>query len=236
LSSFGRCVIISNMKTTYLLICSTLFLLAGCWTISETEYPTVAVKEGNGVRVKLSNFRTGLTRYRAVEGHESMSGTEADDVQLAQDPEAHTETSGALKVAPSNRLVVRTVAELKRKGFVMDTKKPQYVIELAYKGPVWPENDVWHQAWFGFCTLFTAEDVSVTWSAQLKVRDGATNKLLYKKDFDQTYDVTAWGPIPVGSPAFCGKASSVGANSWALTALTDQAVADAAAFIAGRGK
>jgi len=224
------------MKAKSLLFSLVSLLLAGCWTLSETEYPSVSVTPSNGIRVKLQNFRTGVYHYSPVEGHESMSGTEPDEILVGQDRQTQTDVSWRLQFSASGRLVSRVVAELKRKGYVIDTKKPQYVIELKFSQPALPEYDVLRQVCYGLCTLFTAENMVLTRTAYLKVRDGETDKVLYSKDFDQTYDVTVWGPIPVASPACSEKVSYDGANSWALTALTDQAVADATAFIAGRGK
>jgi len=211
-------------------------LLSGCWTVSETEFPSVAVPEGKGTRVKLSNFRTGVYDYCTVEGHESMSTNETDTLLIGQDRVTQTDISWMMQYSAAGRLVSRSVAELKRKGYVIDIRKPQYVIEVKFKGPSMPDYDVLRQLGYAVCTLFTAENMVVIWTSELKVRDGATDAVLFEKNYEQTYDVTVWGPIPVASPACCEKISYDGANSWALTALNDQALADATAFIAGRIK
>jgi len=221
------------MKVTSLLPVLSL-LIVGCWTVSETEYPTVAVTPSQGVRVKLTNFRTGDYNYLPVEGHESMSGTEIDPLLIGPDRETQTETSWRMQHAASGRRTSRMVAELKRKGYVIDMRKPQYVIDVKFSEPTWPDNDVLRQLGYCICTLFTAENMIVTWTARLTIRDGVTNKVLYRKDFEQTYDITVWGPIPVGSPACCEKSSHTGVNSWTLTALSDRAIAEATAFITGR--
>jgi len=194
------------------------------------------VPDGKGVRVKLSNFRTGVYDYCTVEGHESMTPGETDTLLVGQDRVTQTDISWMMQYSAAGRLVSRSVAELKRKGFVIDTRKPQYVIEVKFKGPTFPEYDVWRQLCYAVCTLFTAENMVVTWTSELQIRDGATNEVLLTKDYEQTYDVVVWGPIPVASPACCKKISYDGANSWALTALTDQVISDATAFIAGRAK
>jgi len=236
LSSSAPCDIIPTMKTTLTLFGALSLLLTGCWTLSETEYPAVNVPEGKGVRVKLSNFRTGVYDYVPVEGHESMATNTVDELLVGQARATQTDMSWMMQFSAAGRLVSRSVAELKRKGYVIDIKKPQYVIEVKFAGPTMPDYDVMRQLGYAVCTLFTAENMIVTWTAQLKVRDGATNKVLYTKDFEQTYDVVVWGPIPVASPACCGKISYDGSNSWALTALNDLALADATTFIAGRTK
>ena len=76
----------------------------------------------------------------------------------------------------------------------------------------------------------------MTWSAKLNVRDANTDESLFEKDYTQEYAITTWGPLPFLSPCFSLKTSGLYVNSWALTALTDLAVADATAFIANREK
>jgi len=224
------------MKATPILFSAVSLLLAGCWTISETEYPSASVTQGKGIHVKLTNYRTGVYDYVTVEGHESMSTNETDVLLVGQDRATQTDISWMMQYSAAGRLVSRSVAELKRKGYVIDIKKPQYILEVSFKGPSFPDYDVLRQLCYAVCTLFTAENMVVIWTSKLKVRDGATNEVLYEKDFEQKYDVTVWGPIPVASPACCSKISYDGANSWALTALTDQVVAEATAFIASRTK
>jgi len=224
------------MKAGSLLFCVASTLLSGCWTVSETEFPTVSVPEGKGVRVRLTNFRTGVYDYCPVEGHESMSTNEVDELLIGQDRATQTDVSWMMQYSASGRLVSRTVAELKRKGYEINRKNPQYVIEVKFSGPRFPDHDVARQLGYALCTLFTAENMVVIWTAELKVRDGATNKVLFEKSFEQTYDVVIWGPIPIASPACSTKVSYDGANSWALTALNDRVIAEATAFIAGRAK
>jgi len=222
------------MKATAVFLCTLSLLVAGCWTVSETEYPTVSVTGSKGVRVRLANFRTGVYEYMPVEGHESMTANATDELLIGQARTTQTETSWRMQYAASGRLVSRMVAELKRKGYVIDMKTPQYVIDVKFSGPEFPGQDALRQLGYCICTLFTAENMVVSWTATLKVRDGVSNKVLYRKDLEQIYDATAWGPIPVASPACCKKISHAGVNSWALTALSDRALADATAFIASR--
>jgi len=223
------------MKTLSSLLCAGSLFLTGCWTLSETEYPSVAVKPGRGERIRLADFKTGIYSYHFVEGHESMSGTEPDAKMVDQEMVAQ-DASWMMSDTASGRLVARTVAELGRKGYKVSKQDPNYVIELGFSGPVLPEDDFLLQLGYIFGTLFTAEKSVVTWTAHLKVRDGATNAVLYERDIDQTYELTVWGPIPVASPGCCEKIDKGSTNCWVLTALTDRAVADATAFISGRAK
>ena len=215
--------------------------LSGCWTISETEYPTVSVAPtpaGKSITVKLANFRTGVYDYKMVEGHETMEGqANAEDVKKDfQQAYVDSSMSWMLQSSASGALVSRTMTELRRQGYVIDPKNAKYLIEVAFSGPVLPEYDVLRQWGYYLCTLFTAENTKVTWSAELHVRNAATDESLFNKSYTQEYEIMTWGPLPLFSPCFSLKTSVTHANCWALTALTDSAIADASAFIAKREK
>ena len=234
--------IISDMKTKTLLFASAFaVVLSGCWTVSETEFPavsTTAAPSGKSVIVKFANFRTGVYEYKAVEGHETMQGAaDINDVKKEfQQNYVDSSMSWMLQNSASGSLVSRAMTELARQGYTVDPKKAKYQIEIAFKGPELPEHDVLRQCGYYLCTLFTAENTKVTWSAEMQVRNAATDELYLKKDYTQEYEIMTWGPLPLLSPCFSLKTSVTHANSWALTALTDIAIADATAFIANKEK
>lgn len=232
------------MKINTLLYAGAISLLfTGCWTVSETEFKDVEVTPvpaGKTIKVKLDNYRTGVYNYVPVEGHESMnpeSGkTSKDESQRQQAEYADSTVTWGLQNSASGRLVSRTIAELERKGYAIDRNHPDYVISVRFTGPQYRDYDVLRQLGYMLCTLFTAEKSDVTWQAHLAVFNADMTQVLFEKDYEQNYQATVWGPIPIASPACNVKMTDHGANSWALTALSDQAVADATAFIAGQKK
>ena len=231
------------MKTSSLLSALAVSLLTGCWTLSETEFPEVSVPSvpaGRAVKVKLNNYRTGVYNYVPVEGHESMdaaSGATSDEeARRQQSSQLDPTMTWGLQNSASGRLVSRAIAELVRKGYVIDGANPDYVISVRFDGPEFPDWDVLRQLGYMVCTLFTAEKGEVTWRAHLAVFNADMTKVLHEQDYEQNYQVVAWGPIPVASPACSQKTSDHVVSSWALTALSDRALADATAFIAGQSK
>ena len=230
------------MKTqTLILVSSLAAILSGCWTVSETEFPAVTTTPapaGKSVSVKFANFRTGIYNYKFVEGHETMQGPADVDSVKKEFQQSHLDTSmnWMLQNSASGSLVSRAMTELARQGYTIDPKGAKYMIELAYKGPVMPDHDVLRQWGYYICTLFTAENAKLTWSADLCVRNAKTDEVLFSKSYVQEYEVMTWGPLPLLSPCFSLKTSVSHANCWALTALTDSAIADATAFIAGKEK
>ena len=226
---------------TFLFASSVAVFLSGCWTVSETEFPavtTTAAPSGKSVIVQLANFRTGMYDYKMVEDHETMQG-KADPEEVKKEfQQSHVDSSMSwmLQQSASGSLASRAMVELKRQGYVVDPKRAKYMIEVAFDGPVLPDYDGLRLCGYYLCTLFTAENSKVTWSAKLNVREANTDESLFEKDYTQEYAITTWGPLPLLSPCFSLKTSGVYVNSWALTALTDLAIADATAFIANREK
>ena len=229
------------MKTKIALVGLLSAALAGCWTVSETEFPQVEVKQapvGKTVKVKLANYRTGVYNYALVEGHEAMSNSCAqasnEEAKRQQAEYVDRTMSWGLQNSASGRLVSRSIAELERKGYKIDRETPDYIIELKFANG--SEDHVLRQIGYLICTLFTCEKNESNWKATLTVYDSTHTKALYTKDYEQDYEVTVWGPIPVASPACSRKISDHAGHSWALTALSDRALADATAFIAAQKK
>ena len=230
------------MKANTLLFASSVaVLLSGCGTVSETEFPvvtTTSAPAGKSVIVRLANFRTGIYDYKMVEGHETMQG--AADMETVekgfQQAYVDSKMSWMLQKSASGSLSSRAMVELRRQGFIVDPDRAKYLIEVSFSGPVLPDYDILRMCGYYLCTLFTAENSKVAWSAKLSVRDANTDAMLFEKDYTQDYAITTWGPLPLLSPCFSLKTSGIYVNSWALTALTDAAIADATAFIAKREK
>ena len=228
------------MKTHFLASVLAVTALAGCWTVSETEYPEVKVTPlpaGKAMAVSLVGFEAGVSKYVPVEGHEQMSVADSDHTDGPY-AKAASCTNGycALRSTFSRRLIDRAAVGLERKGFVIRNMSPDYVIELKFSGPVVPDYDVLKQVGRLIFTVFTYERITETWSARLRIYDRASRKWIFTKDYVQEYSDAEWGPIPVASPACSPKIRSSAASSWALTALTDQAIADASAALAEKAK
>ena len=229
------------MKSSFVVVGLLSLAVSGCWTVSETEFPQVEVTQapaGKPITVKLSNYRTGVYDYVPVEGHEAMSNAcaqaSAEESKRQQAAYVDSTMGWGLQNSASGRLVSRSIAELERKGYKIDRENAEYIIELKFESE--PDDHVLRQVGYMICTLFTAEKNEVDWKAHLAVYDSAYEKVLFSKDYEQNYQVTMWGPIPVASPACSKKSTDRAGNSWALTALSDRALADATAFIAGQRK
>ena len=229
------------MKTNILLIAGAVSLLvAGCWTVSESEYPDVEVAKlpaGKTASVSFSGFEVELQKYVPVEGHEQMK-TNADDRVDGPCVKENNATNQfyMTRNTVTRKLIDRASVGMERKGFEIKTADPQYVVDMKYAGPFDRDYDALKWLGLSICTLLTADKNVETWTGQLKVYDRASKKTVFEKSYTNEYSVAVWGPIPVASPACHSKITCTACSSVALSALTDEAISDASKAIVDRVK
>ena len=85
-------------------------------------------------------------------------------------------------------------------------------------------------AWMVFSAFFL-DYTAVSWTAQLRVRDNRTGRLVFHNDYEQRYETKVFGLIPLFSITSCDETTQSYMQGWCLSALTDRAVADASAFL-----
>ena len=223
------------MKTNTLLAWVTFAaLFAGCWTISETEYPdleVVRLPEGKSVSVAFDGFSADVRKYVCVDGHEQMTTNAADriDGPCVRDNNS-TNAYYMSRNTVSRKLIDRASIGMERKGFEIKAHHPQYVVKMEFDGPVDRDCDVLKQLGLGVCTLLTAEKETESWTGHLQIFDYSNKKEVFERYYTNDYSVTVWGPIPVMSPACHERITPSACNSWVLTALTDEAIVDASKF------
>ena len=229
------------MKINTLLAAGSLALsFSGCWTVSETEYPDVEVARlpaGKSVSVSLSGFEVDLWKYVPVEGHEQMKTDSADRVDgPCVKASSAANVFYATRNTTSCKLIDRVSIGLERKGFEITAMRPQYVIDMKYEGPFGRDYDALKWLGLSICTVFTADQNVETWTGRMRVFDRATKKQVFEKSYTNECAITVWGPIPLVSPACHPKITCTACSSQALTAMTDEAIADVSKFIADRLK
>ena len=223
---------------------SVISLLVGCWTVRETDHPAVAVArmpEGRDVRVQVAGFDMTETTYETAYGYTTVStfggpyygrhgryyGGYGTTTYRTTEFIPHTEATSAYRD--------RATDALERSGCILQTKDPQYRVEVRFEGPFAESGDCWATAGWMICTIFTADFGAQVWFAKLKIHDLKTGKMIFEKNFVERDEAVVWGPIPIFSPACSSRTSPVVMKENCLVALTDRAVAEAVAFLSGRG-
>lgn len=217
-------------------------LLSGCWTVKETEHPSVAVTAlpaGKEIRAQVAGFDATYISYDTAYSYSTVSGWSGPRYGRRGwhgggfGTAVSTTTSYIPRAERTNAYRNRAVDVLEQAGFLLKTNDPQYQIEVTFAGPFSEDGDGWAKFGWLVCTLFTADYDGATWQAKLRVRDLKSGKLLYAKDIAERDEAVVWGPIPLFSPAGSDRTSEVTMKHICLAALTDKAVAEAVAFLSG---
>ena len=217
-------------------------LLAGCFTLKETPYPQTSMSslaEGKEMSVRLKGFRAFVTEYVSEYGY--------DTVWIDGHPRGpHDWAPGHYRTVASSTYVpqmsesevflqrARTLAE--SAGFTTMAQQPDYIVETTFGGPFVTDSERSVEALWTILSLLSGDYSVQTWTANLKIYDNNTGKLVFHHDYSQRYEVTVWGPLPILSPAGSSKSTFNAIQSWCLTALTDQVMADVAAFLVPKAK
>lgn len=212
------------------------FLLSGCWTFGETEYPQAsltAAPKTHGA-IALSGFESFVTDYEAVQGFRT--------VYVPGHHGRHYCSPGYFESVPcvdyipqrhsSDMFLRRAQDAFEQAGFVLTTDSSACRVDVSFEGPYAESGEIWKTLGWTVGTLFFCTHDAMRWTARLRIRDGQTGRLLFHRDLTQSYSVGVFGLIPLFGPFSCDKISAAQMQSWCLSALTDRACAEASAFLA----
>ena len=216
---------------------------AGCFTVHRSEYPEVTMSrapEGREIAVQLAGFEATVVSYLPVYGHETVwrEHVYRDRHGRFRDGGLYPATYLTTTYIPQARLtpafVERAQDLLEDAGFAVGLTNAAYVVEVRFAGPVVTDGDRTAECLWLLCSLLSGDYSAQTWTARLRITEAATGRLLLHRDYSQKYVAAVWGPIPILSPAAATATDADVMQSWALSALTDRALADATQFLAGR--
>ena len=224
------------MNRIRILTCAALAaLLSGCFTLTETDYPQTVVNAapaGLDIGVQLAGFEASVTSYTPVYGYSTVIGGGYGGRHRYV---PYTSTVMTQTYVPQTSLTTafldRATELMEKGGYLLKTASPTFRVEVKFDGPFVTDGEYWATFAWNILSLLTADQGHQTWTAKLKVYEIATGRLMFYKDYSQPYSVTVWGPIPIFSPFASDKTNYSAMQSWCLTALTDQAVADATQFL-----
>lgn len=228
------------MKKTIIPILAT--LAAGCFTLKETPYPETAVTalpEGKELSVQLKGFRAFVTEYVPIYSYDTIwvdSYPRGRYGWAGGHYRTMTSSTYIPQTSESGMFAQRAKTLAESAGFTTMAPQPDYVLETTFGGPFVTDGERGVEALWMLLSVFSADYSVQTWTAQTKIYDNKTGKLVFHHEYSQRYEVTVWGPLPLLSPAGSSKNTFNAIQSWCLTALTDRVMADAAAFLVQKAK
>jgi len=229
------------MKSTLINAVAASALLAGCFTVTQSEFPEVQMQPAPKdavVRIQLSGFETTFTSYLPVYGYSTMWVSEPGYYRRGRyyGGWSHPETVSTTTYVPRTELTT-AYAEMAQDaaesaGFVVSPTNAQYAVDVKFSGPVVTDGDRVAEAACMLLSLLTADYTAETWSARLKITATASGKVVFLRSYEQKYSASAWGLVPLFGPLSADVVSSGYSKNWCLSALTRRTMADATAFMA----
>ncbi len=220
------------------------FLLSGCFTLDQTEMPQVQMSrapQGRDVKVAVAGFAATITEYIPVYGYQTVYvdhgpyyGRHGRRYWGGGHYETMTTATHVPQVRASEAFVQRAQTLLEDSGFLVRTPQFDYTVEVTFGGPFMTDDERAVAFAWQFLSILSAEYSTQTWTAKLRVYDAKSGRVLMTKDYSQKYEHCVWSPLFFIGLAGCTENTYNFMQSWCLTALTDQTIADATAFLSTR--
>ena len=176
---------------------------AGCFTIVQTQYPRaerVSAPE-SAPPVKVEGFAAEVVRYIPVYGWETryVAGWPGRRGRRGGWFGGHYETvateTAIAQTVPTDAYRVRARKRLEDSGIVADGPSPAYSVSVDFTGPRSPEGTGWRAALVDCGSLFFALYDATLWSADLRIRDLSTGRVVLSETIDQEYECCAFSPF-----------------------------------------
>ncbi len=231
------------MKTRFTIL-AIAAALAGCITVHHSEPPVVEmtrVADGRDVRVALAGFDATVTSYLPVNTYTTYWNDGPGPGYYHHGHHRHyygprTETWSSTtyipQVSQDTSYIKYATDVLEDAGCIIASSNMDYIVEVAFSGPVITNTDRFVEAMWIVLSLLSADYSAQEWSAKLKIREGASGKVLFSREYAEKCTAAVWGPIPIFSPLAASDTGDNAMQSWSLSALTSRAMADASAFLA----
>lgn len=214
--------------------------LVGCFTVSQSDYPQVEMTSASETTppVALSGFEATVLTFMPIYGYSTFWESAPATYRHGRYYHGYDypTTVSTTTYIPQEQLTpayfLRAQDALENAGFIVSPTNATRQVNVRFSGPVVTDGD--RTATFAsmLFSALTAEYSSERWSAQLKITDVATGRVVFNREYVQDYSACAWGPIPLFSPIASETVSSSYIQDWCLKALTDRTMADASAFLA----
>jgi len=211
-------------------------LLSGCWTFNTSEYPATCATSApaaTNVAVSVSGFSAAQTTYRDVVTVSSVYVPGAYGYRYYHPGYVATVPSHTYlpETQLTDRFRLRAVDAFEKAGFTVGAPTPDWTVDVTFSGPFTTNGDAALEAVWMVFSAFFLDYSAVSWTAQLRVRDNRTGRLVFHNDYEQRYETKVFGLIPLFSITSCDETTQSYMQGWCLSALTDRAVADATAFL-----
>lgn len=217
------------------LMCLPLALLAGCFTLSQSEYPTPQLSQvTSGVKLQVEGFQATVIDYTPIYSTSTYvtHGGWYGPRHYYAGPMVGTYTTQSYMPTLRNTDVFRerAVGNLEKAGCILRASPAMYTVSGVFGGPVHEDTAALKSVGVFVGSVLSARFEMVSYSAEVKIYESATGRLVFTRAYTQDYFASGWSPIPLFGIMDFEKVQGEYMKSWCLAALTDRITADVTAF------
>ena len=215
-------------------------LAAGCFTLSQSEYPKTELTSVAGdVKLQVEGFQASVIDYTPVYSTSTYVASDPIWYGPYRRPRyggpyigTYTTETYVPTMRSTDVFLQRAMSNLEKAGCILRASPAKYTVVGTFGGPVAGEMAGLKSASVFLLSLFSARFEMLTYTAEVKVYDTASGRLVFSSSYAQDYYASGWSPIPLFGIMDFEKVQGEFMRSWCLTALTDRITADVTAFLA----
>ena len=217
-----------------------LAFLAGCFTLSQSEYPQVAMTTvTNGIKLQVEGFQASVIDYTPMYSTSTYVVDPAWHGPYRRPGPyvgAYTTETYVPTVRNTDVFLQRAKSNLEKAGCILRAQPAKYTGAGSFAGPFSKDMSDFKSVGVFLFSLLSARFEMLTYSAEVKVYDVSSGKLVFNRSYTQDYYASGWSPIPLFGIMDFEKVQGEYIKSWCLTALTDRISADVTAWLTTQGK
>jgi len=216
--------------------------VAGCFTLSQSEYPKVEMTAvADGVKLQMEGFQATVIDYTPIY---------STSTYVSADPYWHgpyrrhrrggmywgtyTTETYVPTMRNTDVFLQRAISNLEKAGCILRATPATYTVVGSFAGPFTDEMASLKSLGVFLGSVLSARFEMLSYSAEVKVYETASGKLVFNRTYTQDYYASGWSPVPIFGIMDFEKVESAYMKSWCLTALTDRITADVSAWLAGK--
>lgn len=227
------------MKMNPGILCSALLLAAGCFTISQSEFPSVALTQVNAPKVQVEGFQSSVIDYTPifststymVDGPGWYGGPHRRRPWHGPYMGSYTTATYMPTLRNTDVFLQRAMTDLEKSGCILRAQPAKYTVSGSFNGPVYAETAGLKSLGVFLGSILSARFEMVTYLCDVKVYEVASGKLVFSQSYAQDYFASGWSPIPIFGIMEFEKVEGDYMRTWCLSALVDRAMADVTRFL-----
>ena len=221
-----------------------LALLAGCFTLSQSEYPAVSMTEvASGAKIHVEGFQSTVIDYTPVYStstyvstHPVWRGPYRRPYYGGAYMGSYTTETYVPTVRNTDVFLQRAMGNFEKAGCILRAQPARYTVAGMFSGPFAGDMAALKSAGVFIGSIMSARFEMLTYSSEVKVYDTSSGKLVFNRSYTQDYYASGWSPLPLFGIMDFDKVQGEYMKSWCLAALTDRMTADVTAWLAGQAK